>query len=31
MMTAVLEGMTPKKAIQENLTGKGNKEEEEED
>lgn len=27
----VLEGMEPKKAIKENLTGKGNKEEEEED
>ncbi|HEQ9562815.1 TPA: hypothetical protein VIP67_000658 [Streptococcus pyogenes] len=30
-ITDVLEGMAPKKAIQENLTGKGNKEEEEED
>lgn len=28
-ITDVLEGMEPKKAIQENLTGKGNKEEEE--
>ncbi|HEP3594404.1 TPA: hypothetical protein VCO81_001485 [Streptococcus pyogenes] len=27
----VLEGVAPKEAIQENLTGKGNKEEEEED
>lgn len=30
-ITDVLEGMAPKKAIKENLTGKGNKEEEEED